>query len=151
LFIAINEKLYHRGMRTRLIGAAAVIWCGALAVAAAQGSGWQLPSSAADEKNPLTVTPATLAAGRRLYRDSCQRCHGPQGKGNGSDADPKYAKEMDLTNPARADRNPDGVVFHKIWSGRERPKMPAFKDKLSTDDVWSIVAYVQSLRAKDAK
>lgn len=138
-------------MFRKLCGAAALAWCGALAAASAQTAGWQLPASAADEKNPLAVNAATMAGGRRLYREHCQRCHGPQGKGNGSDADPKYAREMDLTSAARADRNPDGVVFHKIWSGRERPKMPPFKDKLTKDQVWSVVAYVQSLRAKDAK
>ena len=118
--------------------------------AAAQEAGWQLPPTAADEKNPITVTSATLTSGRRLYRDHCQRCHGPQGKGNGSDADPKYKDRMDLTSARRAERNPDGIVFHKIWSGREKPKMPAFKDKLTADQAWTLVAYVQSLRAKQA-
>jgi mono/diheme cytochrome c family protein len=117
-------------------------------VEGAQGTGWQLPPTAADEKNPVDVNAATLAAGRRLYREHCQRCHGPQAKGNGSDADPKFRRTMDLTNADRAERNPDGVVFHKIWSGREKPKMPAFKDKLTKEQTWSLVAYVQSLRAK---
>ena len=135
-------------MGRKLVGFTAVIWCAAVALTFGQGTGWQLPPTAAEEKNPVAVNAATLAAGRRLYRDNCQKCHGPQGKGNGSDADPKYAKEMDLTNAARADRNPDGVVFHKIWSGRAKPKMPAFKDKLTKEQVWTLVAYVQSLRAK---
>ena len=138
-------------MGRKLVGFTAAIWCVAAAAALGQGTGWQLPASAADEKNPVEVNAATLAAGRRLFREHCQRCHGPQGKGNGSDADPKFKRTMDLTSADRADRNPDGVVFHKIWSGRERPKMPPFKDKLAKDEVWSIVAYVQSLRAKDAK
>ena len=127
---------------------AALLWFGVIAAAAAQGTAWRLPPSAVDEKNPVAVTDATLAAGRRLFREHCQRCHGPQGKGNGSDADPKYRREMDLTSAARADRNPDGIVFHKIWSGREKPKMPAFKDKLTQEQVWTLVGFVQSLRAK---
>jgi mono/diheme cytochrome c family protein len=139
-------------VRTRLClpGLAAVLWLAAVGFAAAesQASGWTIPSTAVDEKNPIAVTDATLVAGRRLFRQHCQRCHGPQGKGNGSDADPKYKTEMDLTNPARADRNPDGVVFHKIWNGRSKPKMPAFKDTLTPEQVWTLVGYVQSLRAK---
>jgi mono/diheme cytochrome c family protein len=55
---------------------------------------------------------------------------------------------MDLTNPKRADRNPDGVVFYKVWTGRQRPKMPTFKDELTEQQVWSVVAYVQTLRKK---
>ncbi len=136
---------HHRG--TRIAAACALLWLAA-SVTAAQGTGWQLPATAADEKNPVAVTPATLAAGRRIFRENCQRCHGPQGKGDGSDADPKYKARMDLTSAARADRNPDGIVFHKILSGRQKPKMPAFKDKLTTEQVWTLVGYVQSLRAK---
>lgn len=135
-------------MAVRPAGACALLWFGSLALVAAQGTAWQLPADAADEKNPVTVTAATLASGRRLYRDNCQRCHGPQGKGNGSDADPKYKRGMDLTSAARADRNPDGVVFHKIWGGREKPKMPAFREKLTREQVWTLVGFVQSLREK---
>ena len=55
---------------------------------------------------------------------------------------------MDLTNPKRADRNTDGVVFYKVWNGRRRPKMPAFKEELTEQQVSSVVAYVQTLRKK---
>jgi mono/diheme cytochrome c family protein len=33
-------------------------------------------------------------------------------------------------------------------NGRRSPKMPAFKDELSKEQVWSVVAYAQSLRKK---
>ena len=135
-------------MARRIASLFALLWIAALAASAAQGTGWKLPVTAANEKNPVAVSAATLVSGRRLFRDHCLRCHGPQGKGNGSDADPKYRERMDLTSAARAPINPDGVIFHKIWSGREKPKMPAFKDKLTKEQVWTLVGYVQSLRAK---
>ena len=53
---------------------------------------------------------------------------------------------MDLTNVARASRNSDGTVFYKIWNGRSNPKMPAFSEDTSKEQVWAIVAYAQSLR-----
>ena len=65
---------------------------------------------------------------------------------DGPDADPDNEQDMDLTNPKRAARNPDGVVFYKVWNGRQKPKMPAFKDKLTKDQVWHIVSFVQTLR-----
>jgi len=49
---------------------------------------------------------------------------------------------------ARAARNTDGTVFYKIWNGRATPKMPAFSEQLSKEQAWTIVAYVQTLRAK---
>jgi mono/diheme cytochrome c family protein len=55
---------------------------------------------------------------------------------------------MDLTNPKRAERNPDGIVFYKVWNGRKRPKMPAFSAELTEDQAWAVVAYTQTLRKK---
>ncbi len=109
---------------------------------------WTIPQGAAEEKNPLPVNAATLAGGRKFYEQKCQNCHGPQGKGDGPDADKKYAETMDLTAAARAARNADGQVFYKIWNGRLNPKMPAFSEQLTREQAWAIVAYVQSLRQK---
>jgi mono/diheme cytochrome c family protein len=108
--------------------------------------GWTIPPNAAEEKSPITVTPQTLVAGRALFQKNCQRCHGPKGIGDGPDADPDNMADMDLTNPKRAARNPDGVVFYKVWNGRKKPKMPTFSEKLTKEQVWTIVAYVQTLR-----
>ena len=77
-----------------------------------------------------------------------QKCHGQAGLGDGPDADPEHREHMDLTNPKRAEHNADGVVFYKVWNGRRKPKMPVFKEELSEDQVWSVVAYVQTLRKK---
>ena len=70
------------------------------------------------------------------------------GLGDGPDADPEHKEDMNLTNPKRADRNADGVVFYKVWNGRRRPKMPAFKEEITEQQAWSVVAYVQTLRKK---
>jgi mono/diheme cytochrome c family protein len=111
-------------------------------------NGWNVPATAAEEKNPLTVNEAVVAAGKKLFGSKCQRCHGPEGKGNGQDADPMLQQDMNLTVAARAARNPDGVVFYKVWNGRTSPKMPAFSEELTKEQVWAIVTYVQTLRAK---
>lgn len=111
-------------------------------------TGWQLPPDATETKSPLTVNDKVLAAGKKVFSDKCQKCHGSKGLGDGPDADPEHAEEMNLTNPKRADRNPDGVVYYKVLNGRRKPKMPTFKEELSTEQIWSVVAYVQSLRQK---
>jgi len=111
-------------------------------------SGWQLPADADQTKNPHPVDETLLATGRAVYKDKCARCHGPGGLGDGADADPDARKDMDLTNGARAEQNADGVVFYKVWNGRRRPRMPAFKTEISEDQAWAVVAYVQSLRKK---
>jgi mono/diheme cytochrome c family protein len=112
-------------------------------------SGWTLPPDADTQKNPLTVDQKVLNMGKSVYKQNCNRCHGPAGLGDGPDAEPEAREKMDLTNPKGADRNSDGVVFHKVWNGRRKPKMPAFKDEgLTEQQVWSVVAYVQTLRKK---
>jgi mono/diheme cytochrome c family protein len=110
------------------------------------GSGWQLPPDAASTKNPLTVDAKVLATGKAIFKERCQKCHGASGRGDGPDADPDVQEDMDLTTPKRADRNPDGVVFYKAWNGRKKPKMPAVKDELTKEQLWAVVAYVQTLR-----
>ena len=109
-------------------------------------SGWQIPSEADTVKSPLTVDDKVLAKGKAVFKDKCERCHGPAGLGDGPDADPDAMGDMDLTVAKRAARNTDGVVFYKVMNGRRKPKMPAFKEELSEEQVWSVVAYAQSLR-----
>ena len=118
------------------------------AAASVQSGRWTIPPTAVEEKNPLPINDATLAGGKKLFAAKCQRCHGTAGQGDGPDADAKYAAEMDLTNGARAVRNPDGTVFYKIWNGRSNPKMPVFSEEMTKEQVWAIVAYVQTLRKK---
>lgn len=110
--------------------------------------GWTLPATAKEEKNPLPVNDALMAAGKKLFLQKCQRCHGPEGKGDGPDADHDHHDHMDLTNPKNAASNPEGVVFYKVWHGRQNPRMPAFEDQLTKEQVWAIVAYAQTLRKK---
>lgn len=116
------------------------------AQAPANSSGWQLPPDAEDTKNPLAVDAKLLATGKAIFGDKCRRCHGPGGLGDGPDSDPDARENMDLTDPTTADRNSDGIVFYKVSNGRRRPKMPAFKEELSKEQIWAVVAYVQTLR-----
>jgi mono/diheme cytochrome c family protein len=131
----------------RLMFAAVLATAFAVTATAMQNT-WVLGEDADTKKNPLTVDAQTLAIGKGVYKDKCQRCHGPGGLGDGPDADPEAAPDMDLTNPKRAARNPDGVVYYKVLNGRKKPKMPAFKDELTEQQIWAVVAHVQTLRKK---
>jgi mono/diheme cytochrome c family protein len=142
-------------IRSSVFAAAALMFLGSLAVSARQAAqpkqnpnGWTLPATADDEKNPFAGDEKAVAAGKVLYGKTCQKCHGPGGKGDGPDADPDSMQDMDLTNPKRAARNSDGIVFYKIWNGRAKPKMPAQKNDLTKDQIWQIVSYAQTLRQK---
>ena len=107
--------------------------------------GWTIPAAAAKEVNPIAVSDQVIAKGKEIYKSKCQKCHGPTGKGDGPDADLKH-KPGNLTDSSRASRNPDGVMFYKIWNGRKNPKMLAQKGEMSKDDVWTVIQYVKTLR-----
>jgi mono/diheme cytochrome c family protein len=110
------------------------------------GKGWTIPEGAAKEPSPIPESPDVVAKGKNIYKDKCERCHGKEGKGDGKDADPDTPPD-DLTDGSRAGRNPDGVMFYKIWNGRKSPKMPAFKSEgLSKEEVWTVIQYAKSLR-----
>jgi len=110
------------------------------AVVSAQSKAWTIPASAASEKNPLLSSPELLKHGESLYKSNCAGCHGKQGHGDGPNIDPKDRKHR----PANLalSRNPEGVVFYKIWNGRKDPDMPEFKSRMTKDDAWAVTAYV---------
>ena len=145
--------MYHRPMNRFMVVTAGLAVGLVAAVAVAQESGeggnrrgWTIPPGAAKEANPIAESPEVLAKGKKLFTDNCEKCHGKSGKGDGPDADPDHMPD-DLTDPARASRNPDGVMFYKIWNGRKSPKMPGVKTEgFSKDDVWTVIHFVKTFR-----
>src|SRR5262245_22918896 len=86
------------------------------APAAKPGGGWTLPPEADSTKNPLTVDAKLLATGKAIFKDKCQKCHGASGKGDGPDADLDAQEDMDLTRADRVAKNPEGVMFYKVFN-----------------------------------
>ena len=141
-----------RTTRTWALLSAALMFCTTLAVDVAvaiqapdDSDGWHIPEGAVTEPNPEPLNAAVLARGQSLYKAKCQRCHGANGSGHGPEADPTHPAG-DLSDARRATRNPDGVMFYKIWNGRTTPKMPAMKTDITRVEVWTIIHYVKTLR-----
>jgi len=110
-------------------------------------SGWTIPPDAANEKNPLTLSPKVIEEGRDQYGLHCEKCHGKKGLGDGPDVDRRDRRNKPA-NLAMS-RNPDGVMFYKIWNGRHDPRMPAFKSEMTREEVWQTIPYItSSLRSK---
>ncbi len=113
-------------------------------IASAQSKTWTIPEGAAVETSPLSASADVLKNGESLYKSNCTGCHGPKGLGDGPQVDRSDRKNR----PANLtlSRNPEGVVFYKIWNGRKDPDMPAFKSRMTKDEAWAVVSYVESLR-----
>lgn len=114
------------------------------AAVSAQYAGWTVPPTAKEEKSPLKPSSALVKQGRAVFTANCQKCHGPEAKGDGPDSDPR-APAADLTDEYRYELNPEGVLYHKILDGHP-PEMPAFGKQLSTNQIWQVVEYLKSIR-----
>ena len=91
-------------------------------------------------KNPFAGNPAAIAAGRVLYVQTCQACHGGEARGD--------------RGPALAAGNfrhggEDTDLFQTIRNGVRGTQMPAFS-ALPTDNIWRIITYLRSLNADSA-
>jgi PQQ-dependent dehydrogenase (methanol/ethanol family) len=91
--------------------------------------------TATNGTNPLAGSPAAVAAGERLYRQTCQACHGGQARGDRGPA---------LATNNFAHGNDDADLFRNIRSGISGSAMPSFS-KLTNDQTWQLVSYIRSL------
>lgn len=111
----------------------------------------QMGGSAAGKakKNPVPMSPASIAAGKASYTRNCAFCHGPEAKGDGKMA-PKDSHPSDLTD-AKWDRgSTDGEIALVITEGAGPDfLMKGFKPpRVSETDVWNIVNYLRSVGPK---
>jgi PQQ-dependent dehydrogenase (methanol/ethanol family) len=95
------------------------------------------PHTPENEKNPLGVNnPEAVAAGKRLYAQTCQACHG--GDAAGSERGPSLA----AGNFKHGGK--DGEIFLNIRGGIPNTQMPPFS-RLTSEQAWSLVSYIRSL------
>ena len=106
---------------------------------------WVAPASAAAKKNPVAGNASAEAEGKKIYMTTCSPCHGPTGKGDGPAAAALNPKPANYTTSAIAAET-DGSLFWKLSEGRGA--MVAFKNTLSEEQRWSLIAYIRTLQGK---
>lgn len=80
--------------------------------------------------------------GRSVYAANCARCHGGDGLGHTTMGE--MAEAPNLTDAAWQARRSNAHMIASVTNGRG--EMPAFKRKLSRQDIAAAVAYVRTLR-----
>ena len=98
---------------------------------------------AAKVKNPVAASAASASAGKRVYTRMCGRCHGPEGKGDGTAA---TAPVPDLTDDTWDYGASDGEMFAVIHDGVSAD-MDGYAARLSDTDIWNVVNFVRSVAA----
>jgi cbb3-type cytochrome c oxidase subunit III len=99
---------------------------------------------AAKIRNPVAASPESASAGKRVYTRMCSRCHGAEGKGDGTAA---TAPVPDLTDGQWDYGSSDGEIFSVIHDGVSAD-MDGYAARLSDTDIWNVVNYVRSVAAK---
>jgi cytochrome c oxidase cbb3-type subunit 3 len=97
-----------------------------------------LAQVAADALNPFEGKADAVAAGHDLFgKMNCAGCHAYDLTGG---------MGPDLTDASWLYGGKPGEIFHTIAEGTPRG-MPAWKDKLTADQIWQLVSYIQSKKA----
>jgi len=110
----------------RGLSAAALAFC----LLAALAVTWHR-SGSADEAltDPFLDQPDAIAAGKDIYRSKCYVCHHSAG-----------ARGPNLF----ATKLSDERFLETVINGRKGTQMPAWRLRLSPDDVWQVHAFVKS-------
>jgi len=90
-------------------------------------------------------TPASIAAGEKLYGVECASCHGLNGRTPTDAGRWMYPRAADLTSQ-QVQQYSDRELFWIVKNGIRFSGMPAF-GKVETDEhIWQLVHYVRSLK-----
>ena len=83
------------------------------------------------------------ADGAGDFKTKCAMCHGADG--SGSTATGKALKVRDLSSP-EVQSQTDAQISDIVSNGKD--KMPAYKGKLTDDQIKGLVAYIRTLAKK---
>ncbi|MGE5241363.1 MAG: c-type cytochrome [Bacteroidota bacterium] len=106
------------------------------------------PAPAATPRN--AVDPAVIARGSEVYQKNCASCHGGMAQGapgwQRPGPDGKYPAPP-LNGSAHAWHHPQAALRMTIREGTAKlgGNMPAWKDKLSDQDIDAVIAWMQSV------
>lgn len=88
-----------------------------------------------------------LAAAKELYAKNCMICHKDTGKGGKVTIEGKTLEPEDLTADKFKNKT-DEKLFAYISDGVTDEGMPAFKGKLTDDQIKSVVKHIRTLQGK---
>lgn len=81
----------------------------------------------------------------KIFKSKCATCHGANG--NGDTTMGKKLKARDLRS-AEVQKQSDQELYDWVANGKEKTKMPAYKAKMSKEDIEALVALMRDLAKK---
>jgi len=90
----------------------------------------------------LALAPIAFAAdGAATYKAKCAACHGADGKGQ-----TMMGKKMGLRDLGSAEVQKQTDQELHAWTADGKGKMPAYKDKLSADEIKALVTHMRTFK-----
>jgi putative copper resistance protein D len=100
--------------------------------------------------NPVPSTVQSLSVGQGVYLNNCAACHGADARGGGPQAGTTAVRPPALAGPgSHLGQHTDGDLHYFIGNGLQGG-MPAWADRLSDDEIWSVINYLRSIQAEPA-
>ncbi len=96
----------------------------------------------------LPASAAELEAAREQYSELCARCHGLQGRGDGSDGATLSTKPRNFRDCALMAKDADDLVFREIKHGSasigRSNDMPSWGAALDDSEIRNLLGYVRA-------
>ncbi len=138
-----------RGVLLRMVlGIGFLVCLGWAAAMADEGAEEAIPPEYAGKIMPTGMRddPKARVTGKEIYEGkvnpevNCARCHGIDGKPT------KLGKGApDLSDPTASKKHLDAQWFWGLSEKKPGSKMPGYKDKLSEEQRWQVIAYLRTL------
>jgi cbb3-type cytochrome c oxidase subunit III len=87
---------------------------------------------------------ASAADGAELFKKKCASCHGEEGKGDKKPCQKYECKDFTAADWQKATADAD--IEKAIQDGNSEKKMPAYKEKLSAEEIKALVQQVRGLK-----
>lgn len=84
-------------------------------------------------------------AGKAIFLENCQHCHGPTGRGNGQMAEYLKPPPKDLTSESTRSMS-DDQIRKVIIEGRKGTAMAGFEGAFKDSQLIDLIAFIRSLK-----
>lgn len=145
---AVGAILISRGSKSRGLERVLGVAIALVLLAVGLGAGWISVNDAYRRQavNPFPATTESIGRGSSVYQANCAVCHGADARGGGPMAQTLNPPPADLI--FHIPQHPDLDLFDFVSNGIPGTAMPAFKDRLSEEERWDVLNYLQSAAAK---
>lgn len=139
--IMLGQRL---GWKSKLrVGVPVALIVGALGVGV---PGFTIPAFPETYRpTPVAFNASSVAHAMQLFSENCVPCHGPQAKGDGVLSKTLPTKPVNLLMEPHANMHTPGDFFHWVTNGIPGTAMPAWGEKFSDEERWSIVNLIHAI------